>query len=70
MKLVPEWKRILRRAWSIRLSVIAALFAGAESIVPIFGDLLPRNAFAILSFVTVVGAAVSRIIAQPSLHDD
>lgn len=68
MKLHSDWKNILRRAWSFRLAVIAALFSGAEVVLPLFVDVVPRNLFASLSFVTVVGAAVARVVAQPEMH--
>lgn len=68
MRLLPDWKRIARRAWSIRLSIIAAMLSGAEVVLPLFIDVLPRNLFASLSFVAVVGAAVARVVAQPRMH--
>ena len=68
MELLPEWKKIARRAWSIRLSIVAALLSGAEVVLPLFIDVLPRNLFASLSFVAVVGAAVARVVAQPRMH--
>lgn len=68
MKLLQDWKNILRRAWSIRLSIIAALFSGAEVILPLFVDSIPRNLFAVLSFLTVVGAGIARVVAQPEIH--
>lgn len=68
MELLPDWKRIARRAWSIRLSIIAALLSGAEVVLPLFIDVLPRNLFASLSFAAVVGAAVARVVAQPRMH--
>jgi hypothetical protein len=68
MELLPDWKRIARRAWSIRLSIIAAMLSGAEVVLPLFIDVLPRNLFASLSFVAVVGAAVARVVSQPRMH--
>ncbi len=68
MELLPEWKRIARRAWSFRLTIIAALLSGAEVVLPLFIDVLPRNLFASLSFVAIVGAAVARVVAQPRMH--
>lgn len=68
MKLLPDWKRIARRAWSVRLSIIAALFSGAEVVLPLFIDVIPRNLFASLSFVAVVGAGMARVVAQPRMH--
>ena len=68
MELLPGWKKVVRRAWSIRLSIIAALFSGAEVVLPLFVDVLPRNLFASLSFVAVVGMALARVVAQPRMR--
>lgn len=68
MMLIPGWRRVARRAWSVRLSLLAALLSGIEIVLPLFGDVLPRNLFAALSFVAVVGAAVARLVAQPEMH--
>ena len=38
--LLDDWRRVARRAWSIRLSIVAALFTAAEVVVPLFGDVL------------------------------
>lgn len=62
--LKDDWKRIVRKAWSIRLGVLAALFSGAEVVVPLFSDAMPRNVFAGLSFLSVVGAMWARVVAQ------
>jgi hypothetical protein len=34
----------------------------------LFIDVLPRNLFASLSFVAVVGAAVARVVSQPRMN--
>jgi len=65
MRLKPDWKAILMKAWSIRLAALAAVLTGAEVVVPLFADSVPRNLFALLSFITVVAAMVARIVAQP-----
>lgn len=64
MKLYPNWKEIVRKAWSIRFIVIAGLLSGCEVILPLFGDQIPRNLFASLSLFFVAAAFISRIIAQ------
>ena len=71
MTLFPLWRRILRKAWSVRLGVLAGLFSAAEVVLPLFSDSIPRNTFALLSFVAVMGAVVARLVAQPkTLGDD
>ncbi len=70
--LLDDWRRVLRRAWSIRFSLLAAAFTAAEVVVPLFGDVLldvmPRGAFVLLAFVASIGATVARIVAQPEMH--
>lgn len=70
MKPVDDWRRIAKRAWSVRLMLIASLLSGLEVILPLFSDLFPRNVFALASFLTVVAAMVARFVAQPRMHDD
>ena len=70
--LLDDWRRVLRRAWSIRFSLLAAAFTAAEVVVPLFGDVLqdvmPRGVFVLLAFAASIGATVARIVAQPEMH--
>ena len=66
--LLDDWHKIARRAWSIRLSIVAAIFTAAEVVVPLFGDVLPRGLFVLLAFAASIGATVARIVAQPEMH--
>lgn len=67
MKLNPEWRRILRRAWSIRLIVVAGLLSGLEVMIPILGMDWPPGVLALASFVAVAAAFIARLIAQKDL---
>ncbi len=69
MRLVPDARRVLRYAWSIRLMVIAFVFSGAEIALPLLDGLLPvpRLVFAGLSFLATGGAFVARLVAQESV---
>lgn len=67
MRLDHDWRDILRRAWSVRLMVLAAVLSGVEIVLPLFSDWFERGTFAILSFVAVAGALVARIVAQRGL---
>lgn len=69
MNLVYDWKRVLRYGWSIRLIVLAGLLSGAEVVLPLFVDSIPRNLFAVLSMLVTAGAFVARIVAQPKMYD-
>jgi hypothetical protein len=66
--LLDDWRRVLRRAWSIRFSLLAAVFTAAEVVVPLFSDVLPRGLFVLLAFSASIGAAIARLVAQPEMH--
>ena len=66
--LLDDWRKVARRAWSIRLSIVAAIFTAAEVVVPLFGDVLPRGVFVLLAFSASIGAAIARLVAQPEMH--
>lgn len=70
MKLVPEWKRLLRRAWSIRFLLLATLLGCVEALLPYFADQFPRGVFAVLMVAASVAALIARLVAQPRMHDD
>lgn len=62
----PEWRALLRYAWSLRLIAIAALLSGIEVALTIFADDPPigRLLYALISLVVSVGAFSFRLIAQ------
>jgi hypothetical protein len=67
MKLLADWKLILRRAWSIRLWALAALFEAAGMVLPLFVDAMPRVAFSLLSLVAAGGGIWARLIEQKGM---
>ncbi|PAT41969.1 hypothetical protein [Vandammella animalimorsus] len=66
--LIDDWRKVARRAWSFRFSLLAAVFTAAEVVVPLFGDMLPRGLFVLLAFSASIGAAIARLVAQPEMH--
>ena len=64
MKFYDNWKEILRRSWSLRFIILAGILSGIEVILPFFSDEIPRNLFAILSFMAVAAAFIARLVAQ------
>ena len=68
MNLVPEWKRLIRKAWSIRLVALAGLLSGCEVVLPLFVDTIPRNLFAALSMCSAIAAGIARVVAQPKME--
>lgn len=72
MILVPEWRKVLRRAWSVRLMLAAALLSGVEIALPLLDGYLPiaPGIFAALSALTTAAAFIARIVAQKDIHDE
>ena len=72
MKLVANWRDVLRHAWSIRLLILAGILSGVEVALPLLDGLLPipQGIFAGLSGLVVCGAFVARLIAQQKLSGD
>ncbi|QKV20228.1 hypothetical protein [Oricola thermophila] len=71
MRLSSDWRRVLRRAWSIRLIVVAGLLSGAEVALPLIGEAaaIPPGAFAAASGLVTAAAFVARLLAQQEQED-
>lgn len=72
-RLLPDWRDILRRAWSIRLMLLAGLLSGCEAVLSATGtDWLPVPRWvSSLIVLAVIGAAfVTRLLAQRQEDDD
>jgi hypothetical protein len=72
-QLLPDWRDILRRAWSIRLMLLAGLLSGCEAVLSAVGaDWLPvpRWASSLIVLVVIAAAFVTRLLAQQGAKDD
>ncbi len=69
MNLLPDWKRVIRRAWSIRFIILAGALTGLEVALPLFGDAMPRGVFAGLSVIASIAALGARVTAQKDAND-
>lgn len=69
MKLVDDWRAVVRRAWSIRLMIVAGVLSGLEVVLPLIDGWVPldRGVFAALSGFTVAAAFVARLVAQKDI---
>ena len=70
MILLNDWKKILKKAWSVRLVLLSGLLSGVEIILPLYVDAIPRGIFATLSIFTAIGATVARVVAQPKMDSE
>lgn len=69
MRLVSNWKEIIRKAWSVRLAALAAVLAALEVALPLLEDSIPHGLFAALSLVASKAAVVSRVVDQENLNE-
>ncbi|MBB3144951.1 hypothetical protein FHS21_001352 [Phyllobacterium trifolii] len=69
MRLIDDWRSVLRKAWSMRLMLLAGLLSGIEAALPLLDGLLPipQRLFAVLTLFAVAAAFVARLIAQNNL---
>lgn len=73
MVLIPKWKAVLTKAWSVRLMALATVFSGIEvAMQALSPELLgiPTGAFAMLAGVVSMLGVVFRIMAQPGVTDE
>ncbi len=68
MRLIPDWRTVLKKGWSIRLALIAGLLSGVELVLPFIADWFPKYVFAALSFAVTMAAVIARLIAQPKMN--
>lgn len=66
MNLIPNWRVVLRHAWSIRLLAIAGGLSFLEVLLPLIGARLPFPPLitALLIAASSAGAFVARFVAQ------
>jgi hypothetical protein len=69
LNLIPNWREVLSRAWSVRLMLLAAILSGLEVALPFMPSFvtIPDRTFAVLSGLTVAGAFIARLVAQRKL---
>jgi len=69
MRLRDDWQLVLRKAWSIRLILLAAVLSGTEGVLYVAPDLIPVSSptLALCTFVVTSAALVARITAQKGL---
>ena len=73
MKLIPNWKAVLRYAWSYRLNIIAALLSGLEvwfTFIDPYSLAIPNGMFAALAVVVNLAASAARLVVQTKLSPE
>jgi len=70
MMLLPDWKDILKRAWSVKFLTAAAVVSGCETIVSMSGTTLfpPGVASAVTGVLAALGI-LARVLAQKEAEE-
>ena len=72
MRLIADWRGVLRRAWSFKLIILSGLLSGVDAAMPIIQQsieplqIIPSGSFAILAVLTSAAAAIARLLVQPA----
>ncbi len=64
---MDDWKRIARKAWSIRLMLLAGILTACEAVLPLFSTSVPQGLFVGLNLVVIPAAMVARITTQKGI---
>lgn len=68
--LIKNWRKVAKKAWSVRLMYVASILTGCEAVLPLVGNFVPQGVFALTTFVVVMAALLARFLVQQELHDD
>ena len=67
--IIDDWRRVVKRFWSFRLSIISALLGGAEVLVQLLQPPVPSGLFAGFAAAVSVASALSRVVAKPKAYE-
>lgn len=70
MRLIDDWRRTVKRAWSVRLALLSGALSAIEFALPFMAPTVPSRRFAAAAAAVALAAAIARVVAQPKLHDD
>jgi len=63
-RLIPEWRRVLNKALSVKFALAAGVLGAAEVVLPLFSDVIPRGLFASLSAIVAMLTPLVRVMKQ------
>lgn len=65
MKLLPNWRTVLRKAWSMKFMALATVLSGAEVTMTLISpDALPAGYLPALAGIVTALALFARLVAQ------
>lgn len=70
MRIIPDAKRIFRKAWSIRLALLIGALNGLYGAFDALQAFIPPVAFVSINMVLSMACIGSRLIYQKGAHDE
>lgn len=67
--LIDDWRRVARKAWSVRLAWIASGLSAAEVGIQLLAPRYPGPWFAACAVLVSLGAAYARLVLQPRMRN-
>ena len=68
LELIEDWRAVLRKAWSMKFSILAAILGGLEVGVQLVQPAgIPNGVFAGIASAVLLSAAIARLVAQREL---
>ena len=64
MILIDDWKKVLEKAWSVRLGLAAGFCTAADNILPFVADDIPKGLFLALALIFGVAGFMARFLKQ------
>lgn len=69
MRPVPEWRRVLMRAWSVRLALASGLCSAVSTLLYAIPSVGHPIAIPVAAFGFAVAAVIARIVDQKNLKE-
>lgn len=70
MKLIDNWRTVLWRSWAVRISLLNAALAAAETYFQLFNGHISPLAFASIQMGIGILAGMARIVKQAAISGD
>ena len=74
VRLIYNWRAVLKWAWSVRLMALAAVLSGLEVLIQVltayaYQPPIPLGVFAALSGLVTIGAFITRFFVQKGVSE-
>lgn len=69
LQIGTTWRDVLRKAWSVRLSALAAVFMAAEIALPMLTPHVPPYLFVLLALAASIGSIWARVLVQKTMQE-